>query len=589
MYPNQPQQAIPVFDTYFLDAYDTYLYSHYNFEFLAQTIARHIQARNCKRILDCTAGIGGDLALWLHKLNISVDCTDQSPVMTQRFQNAAQRMQIETHCKTLQWDELTKLDQQYDYVICQSNSLVYGPAWDGKHIPSLEDVKAYIEQFAQVIRPGGYLHIDAPWQTALQHYESAISASQTNELTLPGIGQLEQVLVSEQIKDFKDKRLWQCALTVYPNSDVPTRTYTIERYSGSITVQDLPGILRDCGFDDIQILQLPGSRDIHGTVIAQKKTFASNSKTNLTQSNKAVGFSDSQFMRPATETIIGVAYGGPTNKLSESYESAFQASRTLRSLGYKTILCNAADANSLTPSLDGVTVVFNAIHGAFGEDGGLTSLCNILNKPVTGPAASIHALCFDRALFKSWARQNGIKTPVETIHAINKSEQSPVIVRSRKRDDSTAPEILINDETSLATHADEKLFERYVDGQLISICVFLGANLTNLPLVERQLDHIPLIKVSRNRTAGLKYKIVSDESNEHLASIRSESMRLYELLSTQSLLQFDWVVPCDGSQPILLGGKTNPDLSPYSVVGIASASAGISFEELVSAILSAAR
>lgn len=572
-----------LYDPLFLDGYDAYLYSHYNFDYLSRTIAQQVVTRNCKTVLDCAAGIGGDVALGLSKLGVDVDCIDPSPLMVERFRNSARKKGISQEIYHLPWDKLSDLRKQYDYVMCQSNSLVYGPAWDGKRVPTEQDIAEFIKNFASVLRPGGYLHIDAPWRRTLERYESAISTSKTTELTLQGSGQIEKIVVAEQIRDEVNKRLWQCSLSIYPKSDAPSRTYVLERYSGRVTVQDIPKILRECGFENIQIMQLPGTRSIHGTIIAQKRQFSSSDSH--AQDNGSLLPRTPRNAHRIPGARVGVVSGGSTSRMAQTYKTAQEVSRVLTSLGYQVTTLDASDPASLTPGIEGLPVIFNAIHGAFGEDGGLKSLCDVLKKPLTGPTAAIHALCYDRALLKSWAQQKGIRVPQESLRSFPSPTASPVVVRERLRNDTEASEVLENDATSLLTHAQDKLYERYEQGRPVSVCMFDGSGY-EFPLVTayRESDALPLAK-SSERTEGLSFEILSDRSSPQEEYVRTETRKLYDQLETHSLLQFNWLLPDDKSQPILLGCVSNPELGPYTTVGVAASAAGMNFESLVERIL----
>ncbi len=58
--------------------------------------------------------------------------------------------------------------------------------------------------------------------------------------------------------------------------------------------------------------------------------------------------------------------------------------------------------------LDGVDVVFPALHGPFGEDGTVQGLLECLDVPYVGAGVLASALCMDKVMFKALMREAGI-------------------------------------------------------------------------------------------------------------------------------------------------------------------------------------
>ena len=75
----------------------------------------------------------------------------------------------------------------------------------------------------------------------------------------------------------------------------------------------------------------------------------------------------------------------------------------------------------MTPerALTGVDVVFNALHGAAGEDGTLQRMLDRLGIPYTGAGAYASALALNKALTKDMLAKHGIKMPRHTILTVS--------------------------------------------------------------------------------------------------------------------------------------------------------------------------
>ena len=57
-------------------------------------------------------------------------------------------------------------------------------------------------------------------------------------------------------------------------------------------------------------------------------------------------------------------------------------------------------------------LVFNVIHGTFGEDGSLQKILNERRIPYTGAGASSSELAFDKLLSKKSFVEHGVNTPL---------------------------------------------------------------------------------------------------------------------------------------------------------------------------------
>ena len=62
-------------------------------------------------------------------------------------------------------------------------------------------------------------------------------------------------------------------------------------------------------------------------------------------------------------------------------------------------------------------IIFNSLHGEYGEDGGLNSLANKNNIIITHSGAISSALCFNKRLLKKYLKKEiNILSPKEVIH-----------------------------------------------------------------------------------------------------------------------------------------------------------------------------
>ena len=221
---------------------------------LAEGIAELLRARSAERILDCACGTGLP-AIDLRVRGFSVNCTDGDALMLQQFRRNARVRGVSDDCSHLQWSELDSLAEQYDYVLCRGNSLIYADTWTNSNYPAAHPmgIEGHIRAIASAVAPGGYLHIDAP-------RNSELAEASYPEVFFRG----ERVRVYERVTAAGHLRRWEQHVIIGHEEN-----YFV-RYSSNLTSIQLAVILRRNGFDHIEPLELPGERPSYGVLIAQK-------------------------------------------------------------------------------------------------------------------------------------------------------------------------------------------------------------------------------------------------------------------------------------------------------------------------------
>ena len=182
---------------------------------------------------------------------------------------------------------------------------------------------------------------------------------------------------------------------------------------------------------------------------------------------------------------VGVLMGGPSNERSVSLQSGRAVSAALTRLGHHVVEIDPTPAIGRQLEEAAVDVVFNALHGTYGEDGRLQGLLDWLQIPYTGEGVRASVLAFDKVLAKEMYRRSGV--PIATDRVIRRGEmdalddrlghiQLPVVVKPVSEGSSVGVHIVDTiDELQgilLAGEFDAYLIEDFVDGPEFSVvCV----------------------------------------------------------------------------------------------------------------------
>ena len=93
---------------------------------------------------------------------------------------------------------------------------------------------------------------------------------------------------------------------------------------------------------------------------------------------------------------VGVLMGGPSAERDVSLRSGAAIAGALRTRGYDVLEIDLKTASVDVPA--GVEAVFVALHGEFGEDGGVQAILRERKIPYTGSGPEASELAFDKVL-----------------------------------------------------------------------------------------------------------------------------------------------------------------------------------------------
>ncbi|HTJ45446.1 MAG TPA: D-alanine--D-alanine ligase, partial [Kofleriaceae bacterium] len=119
---------------------------------------------------------------------------------------------------------------------------------------------------------------------------------------------------------------------------------------------------------------------------------------------------------------IGVVMGGLYAEREVSLNTGAGVLAALQEKGHDAVGIDWKDGTSLAHLLEdaGVQIVWNALHGTFGEDGAVQGLCACMGIPCTGSGILASALAMDKVMSKRIFEHNGVPTPKwELLHSAN--------------------------------------------------------------------------------------------------------------------------------------------------------------------------
>ena len=110
---------------------------------------------------------------------------------------------------------------------------------------------------------------------------------------------------------------------------------------------------------------------------------------------------------------VAVVMGGLSAEREVSLNTGAGVLAALQERGWDAVAIDWKPGESLARQLEasGAAVVWNALHGTWGEDGAVQGLCACLQVPCTGSGILASALAMDKVMSKRIFESNGLPTP----------------------------------------------------------------------------------------------------------------------------------------------------------------------------------
>ncbi|WP_299817110.1 D-alanine--D-alanine ligase [uncultured Jannaschia sp.] len=296
-------------------------------------------------------------------------------------------------------------------------------------------------------------------------------------------------------------------------------------------------------------------------------------------------------MSGRTPKHVAVLMGGRSAEREVSLSSGRGCAAALRAAGYRVSEIDAGD--DLVERLHAVApdVVFNGLHGRWGEDGCVQGLLDWLRLPYTHSGVLASATAMDKTRAKAVFRAVGL--PVVESRIVPKAAAMaahvlppPYVVKPNAEGSSVGIYIVREGANTPPRLADtmpaEVMVESYAPGRELT-CTVLGAPGTERALAitdihfEGDYDY-----AAKYEVGGSSHTIPADLPAEITAACHDYAVRAHRALGCRSIsrsdLRWDERRGLDGL--ILLETNTQPGMTPTSHAPEQAAHCGISFAAL---------
>ena len=288
----------------------------------------------------------------------------------------------------------------------------------------------------------------------------------------------------------------------------------------------------------------------------------------------------------ATPTVA-VLLGGPSAEREVSLSSGRECAGALRDAGYEVTEIDAGP--DLVQRLVDLSpdVVFNALHGRWGEDGCVQGILEWLRIPYTHSGVLASALAMDKTRTKAVYAAAGI--PVAESGIFDKAAIAaghvmapPYVVKPNNEGSSVGIYIVqeaANGPPVIADDMPDRLMvEAYVAGRELTVTVMDGRSLCVTEIItDGWYDYH-----AKYAPGGSRHELPADIPNEIANACLAHSLTAHDALGCRGISRTDfrWDEARGLAGLIALETNTQPGMTPTSLVPEQAAHLGLSFPDL---------
>ena len=306
------------------------------------------------------------------------------------------------------------------------------------------------------------------------------------------------------------------------------------------------------------------------------------------------------------ERPIVVVMGGPSTEAEVSRRSGTAILEALRSKDYPAVGMElvpttfAEEIQKLNPA-----IVFNALHGKYGEDGILQGTLDMLGIPYTGSGVRAAALTMDKLTAKRIFRAEGIRTPrflciCAGEHDANIAERIrtefglPVVVKAPEQGSSIGVYIVTRAEDLQSaideafSYGSEVLIEEFIRGRELTVVVWgTPTDAEALPVIEITTTSGRYDYASKYTPGASAHIVPAELSAECTAAVQDLAVRAFCACGCTGVARLDVMLGEEG-EPYAIEVNAVPGMTATSLVPDAARAVGIEFPELCEKILAMA-
>jgi D-alanine-D-alanine ligase len=290
---------------------------------------------------------------------------------------------------------------------------------------------------------------------------------------------------------------------------------------------------------------------------------------------------------------VGVLMAGPSSEKKISLKSGHAILGALKASGINAlpviIKSSKINDNIRLLKFKKLDCAFIALHGSFGEDGGIQSILNRLKIPYTGSGVRASRLAMDKIGSRNIFRKHGLDVPCSKVMTRKSfkadglsSFSLPIVIKPASNGSSIGLSIVrdkksISSAIELAFKFDKRIIiEEYVKGRELTAGILDDKA---LPLVEIFPKHFFFDYSAKYKKGMTDYVVPAKLPGKIAAKIKKRALSAHKLLGCSGCSRVDIILDAK-NKPVILEVNTIPGFTATSLLPKAADKSGIGFNEL---------
>ena len=293
---------------------------------------------------------------------------------------------------------------------------------------------------------------------------------------------------------------------------------------------------------------------------------------------------------------ILIISGGVSKERSISLDTGLQVANELKKNGYKVKISEPNNDLKKNISHFKPAVIFNALHGQFGEDGYIQTILESFKIPYTHSGVIASSIAMDKEISKKIFKSNKIRTPKFIIYSFNKENLNlikeidrklkfPVVVKPINEGSSVNVYICTKKNIKKILNSMKSykrvMIEEFIAGREIQVAIMGNKKLGAIELKPKRKFYDYQAKY--NSKAKTEHIIPVDITQKKLEEVMNMALRVHKIIGCKGISRSDFKFY--KNKFYILELNTQPGMTKLSLVPEIANYNGIKFIKLLEWII----
>jgi D-alanine-D-alanine ligase len=295
-----------------------------------------------------------------------------------------------------------------------------------------------------------------------------------------------------------------------------------------------------------------------------------------------------------------VIYGGISAEREISIISSKEIIKSLRSLNYEVIDIDADPSLLKEINYHKPNIIFNALHGTWGEDGEVQKILEASKVPYTHSGIESSQLAMDKFKSGKIFKKHNFSHPRSLLcnlkDLIGSNPMNYPYVIKPNNNGSSVGVVMINSESekndyikksisgrTCSEESDKLLIQEFIKGPEIQVAVYGNGKSGSIEIVPKNNFYDYESKYFDN--GATQHIIPPRLDNKKIDEVNELGLKAHKILKCKGISRSDFILDKETGNFFILEINTQPGMTPTSLVPEIAKYHGISFDSLIDWII----